>query len=1782
MGCEATTMRPPSALDTGGGGGGNGRAASPVDKGSPTARKRGAQKKRVPRRTTVGMRQKSTRFAKAEPAATYPKLDVRGVYRRNCTALGIKPNSLLLEVLAEGERSFDDTTQLLADSAYVGAKGAQALFEAVKVCPNLATLSLRDNGVTDEAVEGLLLSLAAHPGLTAVDLSQNKISQDSVPALKRALRANPRVLTFELGGNPNVYGSSRREIEALLAFNRAAASGVLPRGNRNVLRDIAVRMAAVARPSYEERKAALRAFVNGREPKRVPCRNEDGWATVSVMIGASFSDFHTEVHTITNKVIPELNSHLRRHRIRVVPIDLHQSKPYNCDHIENTCNVKYALGTVQRSADIYIALRGDVLGWVPALDEIPTHGAYKKTRAVATAEPSSLSYLAFTEAFTRHNTDACAPLCFAYSRHPSVVDGLPEGLKHTYRSSGHRRCWNHVETTKIMQSLPEAMRLEGYASHFKTIDRYGQVHLCRCQEFEQTVQTDIFNALEAMYAFGSPEGAGGGGVSLRSVLPTLVVPRVALLPSDHDASIDHYFAFALGSFCGRTELLERVGASVVAAARSGGAGVAGGVAAAGSRVLLLRARRGSGGTTLLARLARDCAAAGAVCVRYFAGLRSVLPDSTDVRTLAATAYLQTLGGAGRYDGEAELLRSSKAHETTAHMWEHLSRVGRARGTVVTVFLDGVEDLTGTAHCLDLLRSCGGECRVPWNVRVVATVPAQDTLDNDESDDDAEAAARAPGTLCGALLALDPAAEVHTVPRLLIKERRALVRRLLAPYDVELTPEEETAVVRKPQSTRPLYLRLLCNEILHRSRYFSVQKVVQAAEPTLRGLLVQMLRAREDREANYGGLLFYGRLVSLLCTTRAGLTEQECRELLMMTAPPPSGGGGAAVPPRTRASAAAAAAAARSGKGRSGGGGYATDPDLSEQHDAEVRATRRRLWGRWASQPRLLPGAIWSRLAFELRPFVHRRLEKSAAPGGGGGGRPGSARTSPRAGSAGASSSAGGGDRGLVRAHRMHSQTETYVLAFASRSILEAAKEVYLPSRAREARYHGQLGRYYAGRHYVPETNLWRKSMREAVYHLCKAGAWDELLRVMRPAYLSHAVQLNICYEVERDLEGAVLVLHDLLSTCDVSAQAALRRTVARVTEYRCYLRVFAGILADAGSAAAAAGGATVAAAGHRPASGATPTNSGVLRIVRECPQRSEAVAAAAVQAMLLAPPGFRLAEQVRELFASKDASYLAPHVAPFYLMRNGVRLDGAGGCAAAGAAATVVPVAGPPVCAAAPSQLSKFVPIPTHEATCEAQVVATASCVFVWITALHGAAVAAAAAAGDLAGAAAARARKKSSQKPKEQAAAAAEMNAEAAAAAEAEAAATVTVPLVEEEEEEHGIAMPTRGNQLGVVYVYSHEGVLRKCLRCREMAGARVSGVCVSADERQLLVASDAWRVLLFDLTGADEDARADGVLAALPLPSRGSAQLRGCAFYLEPPTPPCRPGVAAASTPLKSFAAWDSGGRLLLWSDYLANPVNATQSSNGVLQVAFSPGGVKMVASFEDSSCVAYSLASERPREGASVVAREQPTSVSFVPQASTHVLTLTDRAVLLWLADTGEVLQRVDIRCSLTGFNNVLQLPERGLIVAVDPSTDIVQWRVTARAAADDEEAPQVRVVEECRMSVAEVWREEAQVGPSAWAFDGRVCVGAFASGVVGFADLSARTASQSRCFATDVPLDVAAAAPRRPVLLPLGSGRPLPGSDGGFVFVDGTSGAPLVVTRHKHRFDDTVTPMSPTLD
>eukprot|EP00754_Rhynchopus_humris_P036307 Rhum_TRINITY_DN18449_c0_g1::Rhum_TRINITY_DN18449_c0_g1_i1::g.167288::m.167288 len=74
-----------------------------------------------------------------------------------------------------------------------------------------------------------------------------------------------------------------------------------------------------------------------------------------------------------------------------------------------------------------------------------------------------------------------------------------------------------------------------------------------------------------------------------------------------------------------------------------------------------------------------------------------------------------------------------------------------------------------------------------------------------------------------------------------------------------------------------------------------------------------------------------------------------------------------------------------GGGGGGDGGYTTDPDLSEQHDAEVRATRRRLWGRWASQPRLLPGAIWSRLAFEMRPFVHRRLEKSAAPGGGGGG-----------------------------------------------------------------------------------------------------------------------------------------------------------------------------------------------------------------------------------------------------------------------------------------------------------------------------------------------------------------------------------------------------------------------------------------------------------------------------------------------------------------------------------------------------------------------------------------------------------------------------------------------------------------------------------------------------------------------------------------------------------------------------------------------------------------------------
>eukprot|EP00659_Diplonema_papillatum_P020144 gene20144-30962_t len=861
------------------------------------------------------IRRKSRRFDKKEPSKIHQNLDLRDVYVRQCKALHVKPNTKLLNQLPAGKHSFTQLTELDVAENYLGDKGCKALIEVVRSCENLEGLNLASNGLTDATIELFLPVLHDHRALTRVNFSYNSVTQEVVPAVKTFLKDKQQIVAFDLTGNRNVYSASLNEVEALLKERVVSCSAIMAQ-HSSMMMQILTRLNTPP-PNGLHRKLALAAWVKskGLDTIKVPARNMDGWAIVSVFVSATFTDFHTELHVINNRIVPEINARLRRCKVFVSPIDLHQSRQYNCDSIENIQNVKYSIGTLRRAADIFVGLYGEVLGWVPAVDEIPAYELYSNLRSVASAEPTSITYLQYLEANAPHYPDGNhTPLGFYYFRHPNVLHSLPAALKAQYSDLSQRRSVCFSEKKRILQNTPPFLVYDGYTSHFKSVDEHGQVQLCQFQDFEETAQLDIFNAIEIMYSVHTACPAGNPAEEARE--------RLVSLGAEYRAKVQRHFQFSSSTWVGRDGLLGDLKQAVSGGSRD----------MHDCRYVAVAGPRGSGKSALLAQLANSLAGDDYLCVPYFASLRSCAPDSSDVASLLVALYTQTLciAGVAPSSAEAEIFAKVKVSAVAAFVWAHLASVASAVNKRVVVLLDDAEMVSGCG--LDWL---GTRSAIASKVRVVLAV-------SEDRED-----------LLQHVRHVDPQAKFLCLPPLAPSERKTLLSSMLGPFAQPLDAAQLAAVAKKDASTLPLYCRLLSNEILHRSLHRGVENIIAQAPGDLKGLVGFMLRNREMKEKVAGGLLYFVRFCGVLVVSRAGLLDHEAREVLMKTF--------AALDPRRKQSEDYVR-----DRADAGGGGYRSDGAESERHEAAVRSARRRLWGRWPNAPRLLPGGIWSRLVFEMR------------------------------------------------------------------------------------------------------------------------------------------------------------------------------------------------------------------------------------------------------------------------------------------------------------------------------------------------------------------------------------------------------------------------------------------------------------------------------------------------------------------------------------------------------------------------------------------------------------------------------------------------------------------------------------------------------------------------------------------------------------------------------------------------------------------------------------------------
>jgi hypothetical protein len=126
---------------------------------------------------------------------------------------------------AEGATALADALKVNAsvsttyiESNAIGAEGASALADALKVNTSVTRIFLHSNAISDKGASALADALKANTSVTTIDLRQNDIGAEGASALVDALKVNTSVTSIKLDMN-DVDESVRAAANTLTARN---------------------------------------------------------------------------------------------------------------------------------------------------------------------------------------------------------------------------------------------------------------------------------------------------------------------------------------------------------------------------------------------------------------------------------------------------------------------------------------------------------------------------------------------------------------------------------------------------------------------------------------------------------------------------------------------------------------------------------------------------------------------------------------------------------------------------------------------------------------------------------------------------------------------------------------------------------------------------------------------------------------------------------------------------------------------------------------------------------------------------------------------------------------------------------------------------------------------------------------------------------------------------------------------------------------------------------------------------------------------------------------------------------------------------------------------------------------------------------------------------------------------------------------------------------------------------------------------------------------------------
>jgi hypothetical protein len=184
-------------------------------------------------------------YSAAEIHAKFPSTTPQELYSLLCKSCKCKAIPAVAMMFPDTQRSWGTMTSLDLSQSYVGPKGVVPVIEMCKALPNITSVILRDNYLSNESVWLLSKMALYHPSLTTIDLGKNPISWTGAMCLVELVTRNHHITDVHLVGTsilPNVTEaiSAQALKNASLGASRTR-NGINPCNHPTTIRQRAMR-----------------------------------------------------------------------------------------------------------------------------------------------------------------------------------------------------------------------------------------------------------------------------------------------------------------------------------------------------------------------------------------------------------------------------------------------------------------------------------------------------------------------------------------------------------------------------------------------------------------------------------------------------------------------------------------------------------------------------------------------------------------------------------------------------------------------------------------------------------------------------------------------------------------------------------------------------------------------------------------------------------------------------------------------------------------------------------------------------------------------------------------------------------------------------------------------------------------------------------------------------------------------------------------------------------------------------------------------------------------------------------------------------------------------------------------------------------------------------------------------------------------------------------------------------------------------------------------------------